>query len=262
MGGQEVLSTQFASALLLSTLAGLSTGIGGLLAVSIRRISDRMMAASLGFAAGIMLTVALSDMLPHSGEGFVEAFGGPLGALGVVGSVLIGISLSLLVDKLVPKEDAANVSSRGSMRRLGIVTALAICIHNFPEGIATFMSSYADLRLGLPMTMAVALHNIPEGMAVSMPIYYATGSRGRAVGYALLSGLSEPLGAIFTYLLLRPYMNEIMLATMFGVIVGLMCTIAFDELIPAALSYKRPRATLTGLLSGVLIMGGGIFIMG
>lgn len=231
------------------------------MAVGIRRMNDRMMAAALGFAAGIMITVALSDMLPHSGESFVAAFGAPLGALGLIGSILIGIGLTLIVDRMVPNhEDPAR--SGGGLHRIGLVTALAVCIHNFPEGIATFMSSYADLRLGLSMTLAVALHNIPEGMAVALPVYYATGSRSRAVGYALASGLSEPLGAILTYLLLRPYMNEIMLATLFGVIVGLMCTIAFDELIPTALSYKRPQAALAGVLTGVLVMGGGIFLMG
>lgn len=255
------MSREFIVALGLTTIAGLSTGIGGLIVVMLRRFDERMLSAALGFSAGIMLTVSLSDMLPHAGATFVAAYGRFWGALCVVGSIVIGIALAVFADAMVPDHLGASAREGGGLHRLGIVTAIAVCIHNFPEGIATFMSSYADLSLGLPLTLSVALHNIPEGMAVAMPIFYATHSRKRAMYYALLSGLSEPLGAVLTYLLLRPFMNDIMLAVMFGVIVGLMCTIAFDELVPSSLSYNYPSVSLAGVLLGILVMSGSIFAM-
>ena len=256
------MTSNFVIALALATFAGLSTGIGGMIVAMVKKVDDQLLAAALGFSAGIMLTVSLADMLPHGGETFVAEFGRVVGALCIIGTIVIGILLSMLTDAIVPDHGGEMRKGRNNLHRVGVVTAIAICIHNFPEGIATFMSSYADIQFGLPLSVSVALHNIPEGMAVAMPIYYATRSRKKAVGYALLSGLSEPLGALLTYLLLHRYMNDIMLASLFGIIVGLMCYIAFDELIPSSLSYNYPHVSLAGVMLGILIMTGSIFAMG
>ena len=249
-------------ALALSTLAGLSTGIGGLIVIFIRNPSKRLLSGALGFSAGVMLTVSLADMLPYGAIMFVEEFGHLRGSLLLVAMIMIGMGLAMAANRLVPKSNVSEPQGKNDLRRLGLVTAVALCVHNFPEGIATFMSSYADLQLGLPLTVSVAIHNIPEGMAIAMPIFYGTQKKGKAVGYAFISGLSEPLGAVLTYLLLRPFMNELFLAGMFGIIVGLMTYIAFSELIPTALSYGKSKTAATGLLIGTVVMTFGISLMG
>lgn len=251
---------EFITALILTTLSGLCTGIGGIAAVLSRRVNDRLMAASLGFSAGIMITVSLADLLPHGGSVLVEQYGHIKGTVVIIIAVITGMALSYFAEELAPRQMGGERKSGGAYR-LGIVTAVTVAIHNFPEGIATFMSSYADFSLGIPLAFSVALHNIPEGLAISMPIYYATHSRKNAVGYAFFSGLSEPAGAVIAFFILKPYINDITLAFIFGIIVGLMCYIAFDELIPSSLSYRYPSAALTGILVGMLVMIGSIFVM-
>jgi ZIP family zinc transporter len=139
--------------------------------------------------------------------------------------------------------------------RVGVFTAMAISIHNFPEGIATFMAGVSDITIGISIAFAIAIHNIPEGIAVSVPVYYATGSRKKAFWWATLSGLSEPVGALFGYLILSMFRSQIVLGYMFALVAGIMIYISFDELLPAAHKYGKHHTTIYGLISGIIVIG-------
>lgn len=138
--------------------------------------------------------------------------------------------------------------------RTGILTAAAIAIHNFPEGVATFVSSLQQPTIAIPIVVAIAIHNIPEGISVSVPIFYATGSRKKAFLYSFLSGLSEPLGAVVAYLVLRPYLSETLFGIAFAVVAGIMVFISFDELLPSAEAYGEHHLCIYGLLTGMGVM--------
>lgn len=244
-------------ALLLSTLAGLATSVGGFAAVFARGNGRRFLSFALGMSAGVMVSVSFAELLPESAKGLAGAFGpaagGKLAALSLIGGCLV----ALLIDRLVPDAPSGNAAKgSGALLRMGIVTALAMTLHNFPEGIATFMAGYSDLRVGLPVALSISLHNIPEGIAVSVPIYYGTGSRARALGVSTLSGLSEPLGALAAYLLLAPFLSGGMLGVIFGAVAGIMLTLSFQELLPAAESYGRLSLSLLGLAAGTAVMLG------
>lgn len=138
--------------------------------------------------------------------------------------------------------------------RTGVFTAVTIAVHNFPEGLATFISAMQDLSVALPVVAAIAIHNIPEGIAVSVPIYYASGSKKKAFMYSFLSGLAEPLGAIVGYLLLMPFMNDLVFGILFAAVAGIMVFISMDELLPAAREYGEHHLSMYGLVGGMIVM--------
>ncbi len=254
------------AAFTLSTIAGLSTGIGGIIVVLVKQKGTRFLCLSLGFSAGIMLTVSLADMLPHAAEIFIGSFGRTAGAVATVAAMVIGLGLAALIDQTLPdhsnkKSEGQSSSEKAILFRLGVFSTMAVLIHNFPEGIATFMSTYTNIPLGLSIAIAIALHNVPEGMAVSMPIYYATSSKTKAVAAAFVSGLSEPVGALLAFLVFRPFLTLKLLAVMFSVIAGLMVYIVFDELLPSSWRYGHARLSLMGVLAGILVMTFGLYII-
>ena len=170
-----------------------------------------------------------------------------------------------IIDKMIPSEenphevklmeDDGNHSFQpNSLMRMGVFTALAIAIHNFPEGLATFVSALQEPGVAIPIVVAIAIHNIPEGIAVSVPIYQATGSRRRAFSYSFLSGLAEPLGALLGWLVLRPIMNDTVFGLLFAGVAGIMVFISFDELLPAAREYGEHHLSIYGLISGMVVM--------
>ena len=183
-----------------------------------------------------------------------------------------GIAISAFIDRLIPDdvnphepktqnelqelkpENHSSVLKTSTLKRTGIFTALAIGIHNFPEGFATFVASLESITLGLSIALAIAIHNIPEGMAVSLPIYHATGDKKKAFWYATLSGVSEPIGALFGFFLLLPFMGEATLGITFGIVAGIMVYISFDELLPAARVYGNAHTAILGLSLGMLVM--------
>ena len=138
--------------------------------------------------------------------------------------------------------------------RTGVLTALVVGIHNFPEGIATFMASMDSPQIGIAIAVAIAIHNIPEGIAVSVPVYFATQSRKKAFWYSFLSGLAEPVGALAGYLVLMPFMSPLMLNCIFAVVAGIMVFISLDELLPAAEEYGEHHISIYGLLFGMAVM--------
>ena len=167
-----------------------------------------------------------------------------------------------VIDKLIPSEENPHEvrclekekKKSGKLMRMGVFTALAIGIHNFPEGLATFVSALQEPSVALPIVVAIAIHNIPEGIAVSVPIYQATGSKCKAFNYSFLSGLAEPLGALIGWLILLPIMNDIVYGVIFAGVAGIMVFISFDELLPAAQEYGEHHLSLYGLISGMGVM--------
>ncbi len=259
-----------AFALGLTLLAGLSTGFGSAVAVFAHRSNKRFLAASLGFSAGVMIYIAFLELLPTGTEMAVRSVGSQQGEWLTTAAFFSGILLTSTIDFFVPSmenphtamlvEEMENAEAH-RLRRVGLITALAIGIHNFPEGIATFMAALSDPTIGVAIAIAVALHNIPEGISVAVPVYYATGSRRRAFWFSFFSGLAEPVGAVAAYLLLMPFLSEVIMGTVFAAIAGVMVFIALDTLIPNAKKYGEGHETVYGLIGGMALMAASLLLL-
>lgn len=196
----------------------------------------------------------------------VDAIGVHWGNWATVGGFFGGILLIALIDKFIPKQSnphelktvedmqPGKAVQDAALLKMGTFTALAIGIHNFPEGIATFTSALQDPKLGVAIAIAIAIHNIPEGIAVSVPVYFATGDRKKAFRLSFLSGLSEPIGALTAYLFLMPFLNDIMFGIIFAAVAGIMVFISLDELLPAAKKYDETHLPIYGLIAGMAVM--------
>lgn len=251
-------------ALSLTVFAGLATGVGSAIAIFAKRTNTRFLAISLGFSAGVMIYVSFVEILKKAQVSLAAVHGPRLGAWAAVLAFFAGIAFIALVDQLVPSaenphemrgpEDMAQHEPAEPLHRMGIFMALAIAIHNFPEGLATFMAGLQDPRLGIPIAVAIAIHNIPEGIAVSVPIYYATGSRRKAFSYSFISGLAEPAGAVVGYFLLRTFISEAAFGVVFAAVAGIMVFISLDELLPAAQRYGEHHLCIGGLVAGMGVM--------
>lgn len=275
--------------LLMATFAGLATGIGSAIAFFARRTNTRFLAVSLGLSAGVMLYVSFVELYPLCQKGLIAAYGEKSGGWLAMAAFFGGIGLVGLIDRLVPSyenphephrleelyatadccpvaaapdPDAPEAPDARQQRlhRMGIMSALAIAIHNFPEGIATFMAAAESPQTGLPVAFAVAIHNIPEGIAVSVPLYYATGSRKKAFVYSFLSGLAEPAGALLGWLLFSAFIGPTSLGVVFGAVAGIMVFISLDELLPSAQEYGEHHAAIWGLVAGMAIMAASLLL--
>ncbi len=247
-------------AILLTTLAGLSTGIGGLLAFFSKKTNKDFLSFTLGLSAGVMIYVSFVELFMKSCASLSEIYGERNGTIITVIGFFFGIFLIALIDKFIPSETPDKVKTKNefennkNLLRTGIVTALALGIHNFPEGMATFISALESPLLAMPIVVAIAIHNIPEGIAVAIPVFYATGSKTKAFIYSFLSGLAEPVGAIIGYLLLMPFMSPTLNALIFSSIAGIMVFISIDELLPTAQQYGKHHLSICGLVLGMFIM--------
>jgi zinc transporter, ZIP family len=254
-------------ALLLTLFAGLSTGIGSVIAFFAKTGGKKFLATSLGFSAGVMIYVSMVEIFSKSKDVLSSVYGYKNGSIICVASFFLGILLIGIIDKLVPSYENPHEIHRGKdldvakLKRMGVMTAVAIAIHNFPEGFATFMSAMQDPKLGIAIAVAVAVHNIPEGISVSVPICYATGSKKKAFMYSFMSGLAEPLGAVIGFLLLRPFMNEVLLGITFASVAGIMVFISLDELLPTAREYGEHHLSIYGLIAGMLVMAVSLIMM-
>ncbi len=256
----------------LTLFAGLATGIGSVLAFFAKRTNTRMLSTALGFSAGVMLYVSFVAIFPRSRELLTEALGARLGYWATAGSFFGGVLITALIDRLVPSfqnpheihrvEEIHNRPKQDYSRllRTGFFTAIAISMHNFPEGLATFIGALKDLSIGLPLAIAVAIHNIPEGIAVSVPIYYSTGSRKKAFVYSFLSGLAEPVGAAIGYFLLFSIFSDTVFGIVFAAVAGIMVYISLDELLPSAEEYGEHHYSIMGLIAGMIIMAVSLLI--
>ncbi|SFD00193.1 zinc transporter ZupT [Clostridium uliginosum] len=244
-------------ALLLSFFAGISTVLGAIIVLFSKKKSDKTITFALGFSAGVMICVSFTDLFPHAEETLVHYYGNIYGVLLTIFYMLTGVIFAMLIDKFVPHEPKSREDHDNKhldLFRVGFVSMIAITLHNFPEGIATFMSGYQDITLGVSIAVAIALHNIPEGIAVAMPIYYSTGSRKKAFKYTLYSGLSEPLGALIAFLILKPFINDFLLGLIFAFVMGIMLYISFEELIPSSRQYGYNNLSLYSIFLGICIM--------
>ncbi len=251
-------------AFLLTLIAGLSTGIGSVIAFFAKKTNKKFLSISLGFSAGVMIYVSLVEIFQKAKLSLAGELGEKSGSWVTVAGFFGGILLIALIDKLIPEEEnpheAKNVladsedSNSKKLMRMGVFTALAIAIHNFPEGLATFVSALQDPSVAIPIVVAIAIHNIPEGIAVSVPIYQATGSRKTAFMYSFLSGLVEPIGAMIGWLILLPVMNDVIYGVIFAAVAGIMIFISVDELLPAAREYGEHHLSIYGLIAGMCIM--------
>jgi len=251
----------------LTLFAGLATGIGSGLAFFARRTNTKFLSVSLGFSAGVMIYVSFMEIVVKAKDSLVVELGEKWGTWATVAAFFGGIVFIALIDKLIPSfenphemhkvEEIKDEDSAARFRklyRMGLFTALAIAIHNFPEGLATFTSALKDPNLGIPIAVAIAIHNIPEGIAVSIPIYYATGSKNKAFVYSFLSGLSEPVGALVGYAILFSFFNDVIFGILFASVAGIMVFISLDELLPSAREYGEHHLSIYGLVAGMIVM--------
>jgi len=261
-------------ALSLTVFAGLSTGIGSAIAFFAKTTNRKFLSLSLGFSAGVMIYVSFVEIFPKAKAAMSEYYVKMGNEIAVadnmaywytVISFFVGVLVIALIDKLIPsvenphelhavEEMAAGKQDNKKLMRMGLFTALAIGIHNFPEGLATFTAAMTDPSIGIAIAIAIAIHNIPEGIAVSVPIYYATNDKKKAFWYSFASGISEPVGAMIGYLILMPFLNEMVFGVVFAGVAGIMVFISLDELLPAAKEFGEHHLSIYGLIAGMAVM--------
>lgn len=257
--------------LLLTLGAGLATGIGSLIALLAKRTNKRLLSFSLGLSGGVMIYVSFVELFQQAREAISTTFGQQAG-MGITTLAFFGgILLIGIIDRLVPSvenpheahrvEEMGHKPKNAHLMRMGLLTALAIGIHNFPEGIATFATAVEDPALGIAIAVAIAIHNIPEGIAVSVPVFYATGNRMKAFRYSMLSGLAEPIGALLAYFILMPFMSPVVMGCILAAVAGIMVFISIDELIPAAREYGEAHTSIYGVVAGMAIMAVSLILL-
>jgi len=257
-------------AFVVTLFAGLSTGIGSLIAIFAKKTNEKFLCISLGFSAGVMIYISFMELMPTALADFGKQFAAKPAQLYLLLSFFAGIGLIALIDLLIPSKDNPHephqvdeigYSKTKALKRVGLITALSIAIHNFPEGIATFSATLSNPELGIPIAIAIAIHNIPEGIAVAVPIYHATGSRKKAFWWSFLSGLSEPIGALIGYFFLMQFWSPTLNAIILAGTSGIMVYISIDELLPTAKKYGKHHHAIMGLVVGMLVMAISLYLL-
>ena len=237
------------NAILISTIAGMSTLLGSIvifLKIENNKINE-FITLCLSFSISIMIGISITDLIPESFFNIMLNYNSYMGISITLLSFILGGILVFIINKLISKND-------DSLFKLGILSMIALMLHNFPEGIATFMGSIKDTTLGIKLAIAIMLHNVPEGISIAVPIYYATGSKKKAVYNTLLSGLAEPLGAILAYLILNRYVTDLMLSITLLLVAGIMITLSIQEMLPKALKYHKNKYIYIGLIIGIILI--------
>jgi ZIP family zinc transporter len=268
----------------LTLFAGLATGIGSVIAFMAKQTNHRFLSISTGFSAGVMLYVSFVEIFQKGAASLTQAYGPVQGVWLNVGFFFLGILVVGLIDNFIPEKENPHEQpspsalaplhsghpktpqmSKEKLLRMGLFTAFAIALHNFPEGLATFLAALENPAVGVAIAIAIALHNIPEGISVSVPLFYATGSRAKAFTYSFLSGLAEPVGAVIAYLGLRWLMGgEIpsqVMGACFAAVAGIMVYISLDELLPTSRAYGKGHDSLLGLVAGMGVMALSLLLM-
>lgn len=243
---------QFINAILLSSFAGLSTVIGGLVILFKfkEKNINKFITASLAFSLTIMIGISITDLIPESTYILLSNYGITKGVLLCLILFILGIILIKYLNKLIKRCE----TSKSDLYKLGILNMLALILHNFPEGIATFMSSYKDINLGLKLSLAIAFHNIPEGISIAVPIYYATKNKKDAILKTFYSGIAEPIGAILAYMFLKNYITDNLISLVLILVAGIMITLAIDGLLPKAQKYQQNRYLYLGIIIGAILI--------
>lgn len=264
-----MFENSFLFAFSLTLLTGLSTGIGSLVAFFLKKDNFKFLSFMLGFSAGVMIYVSFTTLLPEAETLLLKSFTSKQTILISNIAFFLGIILATIIDKLVPEPH--EISKNSSLKKTsientkllktGVFVAIILAIHNFPEGLSTFISALTQTSIGYSVALAMALHNIPEGIAVSIPIFYATGSRKKAFTYSFLSGLIEPVGAIFGYFVLFPLISYQFMGSVFAFIAGIMVYISFASLYPLAQQTTDSKLSINGLFTGFFIMAICLFLL-
>jgi ZIP family zinc transporter len=257
----------------MTLIAGSATGIGGALVLFKKKLSSDTLAGALGISAGVMIFISLAEMFPEAQAEILSAGHIKYGKAYILAAFFLGMGIITLIDFLVPEYENPHEASglsldtqASTMKKLGIMSALAISIHNFPEGIATFIGALNDSQMGAGITFAISIHNIPEGIAIAIPIYYATKSKGKALLYATLSGVSEVLGALLCIAVTHLFGVEltgggIIFPLILAAVAGIMIYISLDELLPTAEKYGKHHIAIAGVVAGMAIMGISLLII-
>lgn len=238
--------------MLLTLIAGLSTLIGTILVFICKNKKDSIIVNSICFSAGVIISMSLNELIPESINLLSSTCIIQIRILLILIFINIGIIISMFIDKMIPSD--IDISNSKHLYKVGIVSMIAIIVHNIPEGIATFVSSSTNIYIGIKLVIAIALHNIPEGISISMPIYYSTNSKIKAIGYAFLSGISEVLGALIAYIFISKYITNEIMAFILAITAGIMLHISFYELLPSIKKYKKNIYNLLFFISGYLMM--------
>jgi ZIP family zinc transporter len=262
-------------AFLVTLGAGLATAVGAAVGLFARHTNRQFLALALGFSAGVMIYVSFVEILPKAGDYIAQGVSDMTGAVTTAGAFLAGLAGMAIMYRVIPdlehpeltnpstklpgEEQPVLVADR-MLFTAGLGVALAVTLHNFPEGMATFFLTLDDPQVGLSVALAIAIHNIPEGIAVVVPIYYATRNRSLAFGFGALSGLAEPLGAIIGYAVLQPFMTDYVLGVVFAAVGGIMVYISIDSLLPAARQYGNAQLALYGMIAGMAVMAGSLVL--
>ena len=240
-------------AFILTILAGLSTMIGVIVIFIKKKNHDKIVLSALSFAAGVMITVSITDLVPESISLLRDNLSTVSTILLSVLGILLGVVISMIIDYYLPDKPISGTKDK-SLFKVGIISMIAIILHNVPEGIATFVATNSNVNLGISLAIAIAMHNIPEGISISVPIYYSTGSKKKAILYTFISAMSEPFGALITFLFLKNIMNDLILGILFSVIAGIMLQISFCELLPTARKYNDKKYLFVFFGLGMLFM--------
>ena len=263
------MNLQIILPLILTLLAGMSTLLGGFMTFFVKRDSFKALSIGLGFSAGVMIFLSLTDILPEAQALLIKHFPNKADWLIFFGFIA-GIVLAMIIDYFLPdhvdpeelKDPDAPCTHHHKIKRAGLLTAIAICVHNFPEGMATFLTATQNLTLGISVAIAIAIHNIPEGIAVALPIYHVTGKKRYAMLYAALSGISEPIGALIGMILFTLFIPQMLIGILLAAVAGIMIYIAFDTLLPLSNEYGDWHLSMTGIVTGILFIWLSLIILG
>lgn len=263
------LPENYGIALLLTLFAGLATAIGGGIAFIVKKNNLKALSIGLGFSAGVMIFLSFNEIIPEAAQMLSVNFPNDYNWIVYVGFI-IGIITAILIDYFLPDhidtEELLNPDApslhRHRLKRAGIFTAIAICVHNFPEGMATFLTTTQNITLGLSVALAIAIHNIPEGIAVALPMYQVTGKKRYAMLYASLSGITEPIGALVGMFIFGIFLPQALVGALMAAVAGIMTYISFDTLLPLAKEYGSWHLSMIGIVSGILFIWVSLILIG
>lgn len=263
------LPQNFVPAMLMTLFAGLTTAIGGGIAFIVKKDNLRALSVGLGFSAGVMIFLSFTDIIPEASEMLAVNYPNMHEWMVFMGFI-IGIVVAILIDYFLPDhvdpdelaDPEAPCNHRHKIKRAGLLTAIAICVHNFPEGMATFLTTTQDLTLGITVGLAIAIHNIPEGIAVALPIYHVTGKKRYAMLYAALSGMTEPIGALIGMILFSLFLPQVLVGILLAAVAGIMIYLSFDTLLPLSREYGNWHLSMVGIVTGMLFIWAGLIVLG
>lgn len=263
------LPENYGIALLLTLFAGLTTAIGGGIAFVVKKNNLKALSVGLGFSAGVMIFLSFNEIIPEAGQMLSVNFPNDYKWI-VYAGFIVGIVVAILIDYFLPDhidtEELLNPEApcihKHQLKRAGLFTAIAICVHNFPEGMATFLTTTQNITLGLSVALAIAIHNIPEGIAVALPMYHVTGKKRYAMLYAALSGITEPIGALVGMFIFGLFLPQVLVGALMAAVAGIMIYISFDTLLPLAKEYGNWHLSMVGIVSGILFIWISLILIG